>query len=139
MSCVFCKIVAGELPSQKIFEDEDTLAFMDINPGTRGHALVIPKPHFVDIHDVTPEALGQMARTAQTVAKAVKRGLRCDGVNLAQSSGAAAFQTVFHIHIHVLPRYADDGVRLPWVAKPGDAAVIAAAAQLIRAGLEGRG
>jgi histidine triad (HIT) family protein len=108
---------------------------MDINPGTIGHALVIPKAHAQDIHDVPPEVIGDMARTAQRVASAAKEHLGCAGVNLVQSSGAAAFQSVFHIHIHVIPRYEGDGVRLPWTPKPGDKSVINDAAEKLRRGL----
>jgi histidine triad (HIT) family protein len=135
MSCIFCRIARRELPSHTIYEDETTLAFMDINPGTRGHALVIPKAHAVDVFDVTPEDLAALARTAQKVARAAKDALGCGGVNLVQSSGRVAFQSVFHIHVHVIPRYPDDGVRLPWVPSPGDPAVIAEAAEKLRANL----
>lgn len=137
MSCIFCRIVAGELPSTKIYEDATTFAFMDINPGTDGHALVIPKVHAVDIHDVPPDVLGDMARTAQRIARAAKTGLGCAGVNLVQSSGAAAFQSVFHIHIHVIPRYEGDAVRLPWTPRPGDKAVIGSTADKLRQALSG--
>lgn len=134
MSCIFCKIIAGEIPSIKVHDDATTYAFMDINPGTRGHALVIPKQHAADIHDVPPDVLGDMARTAQKLATAAKQHLGCAGVNLVQSSGAAAFQSVFHIHIHVIPRYDGDGVRLPWTPKPGDKAEIAKDAEKLRQG-----
>lgn len=135
VSCLFCRIVLGEIPSTRIYEDATTFAFMDINPGTRGHALVIPKTHAVDIHDVPPDVVGDMARTAQRVARAAKEHLGCGGVNLVQSSGAVAFQSVFHIHIHVIPRYEGDGVRLPWTPKPSDKDEIAATAETLRKGL----
>ena len=137
MSCIFCKIVAGEIPSTRIYEDETTYAFMDINPGTRGHALVIPKLHAQDLFDVPADVLGDLARTAQRVARAAKAQLGCAGVNLVQSSGAAAFQSVFHIHVHVIPRYEGDGLRLPWTPKPGDKGELALAAEKLRAGLPG--
>lgn len=132
VSCIFCRIVAGELPSQKIYEDETTFAFMDINPGTRGHALVIPKAHAQDVHDVAPDALADVIRTVKKVADAAKKGLGCAGVNVVQSSGAAAFQSVFHIHFHVIPRYEGDGVRLPWTPKPGDKDEIANALAAVK-------
>lgn len=135
VSCIFCKIIAGEIPSTRIYEDATTIAFMDINPGTRGHALVIPKAHAVDIHDVPADLLADMARTAQRVAQAAKAQLGCAGVNLVQSSGAAAFQSVFHIHIHVIPRYDGDGVRLPWTPTPGNKEDIAKTADKLRASL----
>jgi len=135
VSCLFCRLVSGEIPSTRIFEDATTIAFMDINPGTRGHALVIPKAHAADIHDVAPDVLADMARTAQRVASAAKEHLGCAGVNLVQSSGAAAFQSVFHIHLHVIPRYEGDGVRLPWTPTPGDKSAIADVAEKLRRGL----
>jgi histidine triad (HIT) family protein len=132
MACLFCRIVAGEIPSRKIFEDATTYAFMDINPGTRGHALVIPKVHATDVHDIADDALADVARTAKRVAIAAKKSLNCDGVNLVQSSGAAAFQSVFHLHVHVIPRYVGDDVRLPWLPKPGDAPTLDETATLLR-------
>ena len=125
--CLFCKIVGGELPATKVAEDERTLAFMDINPATRGHALVIPRDHARDVHDIDPEDLAACARTAQRIAGAVRERLGAEGVNLLQSSGRAAWQTVFHFHVHVIPRYADDPLRLPWTPGPGDPDEIAAA------------
>jgi histidine triad (HIT) family protein len=132
MSCLFCRIVAGEIPSRKIYEDATTYAFMDIHPGTRGHALVVPKAHATDIHDIAPDALADVARTAKRVAVAAKKALGCDGVNLVQSSGAAAFQSVFHLHMHVIPRYAGDDVRLPWHPKTADAATLEETAALLQ-------
>jgi histidine triad (HIT) family protein len=116
--CIFCKIVAGELPATKLDEDERTITFMDINPGTRGHALVIPKAHSKDLLEIEPEDLAAVARAGQRLAQRMPAALGADGVNLINSCGAAAWQTVFHFHLHVLPRYADDTVRLPWT--PGD-------------------
>ena len=127
--CIFCKIVAGELPAQIVDEDERTIAFMDIAPATRGHALVIPRAHSRDIFEASPEDLQATALAAQRLAGRAKERLGADGVNLLNSSGAAAWQTVFHLHIHVIPRYRDDPLRLPWVPSPGDPAEIAAAAQ----------
>ena len=115
--CIFCKIVAGELPATKIDEDERTLAFMDINPWTRGHALVIPKAHSTDIGEIEPDDLAAVAEMAKRVALRQKEALGAEGVNLLNAFGSAAWQTVFHTHFHVIPRYADDAMRLP--AKPG--------------------
>ncbi len=132
MACTFCDIVAGRRPSQRIAEDATTVAFMDTNPATPGHSLVVPRVHAVDVFDVPPEILGDMARMAQRVARAARAGLGCAGVNLVQSSGRAAFQSVFHIHIHVIPRYPGDPLRLPWIPTPGDPAAIAGAAERLR-------
>ena len=128
-NCLFCKIVAGDHPSTTVFEDERTLAFMDINPGTRGHLLVIPRAHSADLLEVAEEDLAACARTAQVMAQRIKERLGADGVNLVNSCGAAAWQTVFHFHVHVIPRYKGDPLRLPWQPAPGDRDEIAAAAR----------
>jgi len=127
--CIFCKILTGELPSTIVDEDERTIAFMDIAPATRGHALVIPRAHSADLLSVGPEDLAAVALASQRLATRMRERLRADGVNLVNSCGAIAWQTVFHFHIHVIPRYADDPLRLPWVPTPGDPQQIAAAAQ----------
>jgi histidine triad (HIT) family protein len=127
--CIFCKIVAGELPATIVDEDERTIAFMDINPATRGHALVIPRAHAADLLTVESEDLLAVALAARRLAERAKQRLRADGVNLVNSCGAVAWQSVFHFHMHVIPRYEDDPLRLPWVPAPGDPQEIAAAAQ----------
>jgi histidine triad (HIT) family protein len=111
--CIFCKIVAGEIPAQKIDETDQVLAFMDINPWTRGHALVIPKEHTRNIWEAPPEALHATIDMAQKVAIRQRDNLRCAGVNLLNSTEPAAWQTVFHFHMHVIPRYEDDPLQLP--------------------------
>jgi histidine triad (HIT) family protein len=126
--CVFCKIVAGELPGTKIAEDERTLAFMDISPATRGHALVIPKAHARDLLAIDEADLAACAAMGRRIAAHQTERLGAEGVNLINSCGAAAWQTVFHFHLHVIPRYADDPLKLPWVPAPGDPGEIAAAA-----------
>ena len=126
--CLFCKIVAGEIPATRVREDERTIAFMDINPATRGHLLVIPREHASDLLEVGAEDLAACAAAAKELAGAVKRKLEADGVNLLNSCGREAWQTVFHFHIHVIPRYAGDPLRLPWVPEPGDRGEIASAA-----------
>jgi len=130
--CLFCKIVAGELPSTIIDEDERVIAFMDINPATRGHALVVPRNHAKDLLEIEPEDLAATVLGAQRLARRASEGLGADGFNLINSCGAPAWQTVFHFHVHVIPRYADDPLRLPWVPAPGDGDEIAAAAELLR-------
>jgi histidine triad (HIT) family protein len=130
--CLFCKIVAGDLPAQVVAEDERTVAFMDINPATRGHLLVVPREHSRDLLEVAPEDLAATALAAQRLAKRVSQRLGADGVNLLNSCGQAAWQTVFHFHIHVIPRYRGDPLRLPWVPGPGDAEEIVAAAAALR-------
>ena len=132
-NCLFCKIIAGELPSQKVAEDERTVAFMDINPATRGHLLVVPRRHATDLLEIEPEELEAVAVAAKRMAQRAKEVLGADGVNLINSCGPAAWQTVFHFHMHVIPRYVDDPLRLPWHPSPGDADEIAATAELLRA------
>ena len=131
--CIFCKILAGELPATVVAEDERTLAFMDINPATRGHALVIPREHAADLLEIGQEDLAAVAAAAKRLAARAKEALGADGVNLINSCGAAAWQTVFHFHVHVIPRYRDDPLKLPWVPAPGDADEIAAAGAALRA------
>jgi histidine triad (HIT) family protein len=131
--CLFCKIVAGDIPSTRVDEDERTVAFMDINPATRGHALVVPREHYRDLFDVPADELAAVMETAQRLAGRVRDRLGADGVNLLNSCGPAAWQTVFHFHVHVIPRYDDDPLRLPWRPTPGDADEIAAAGADLRA------
>jgi len=130
--CIFCAIVAGELPARVVDSDERTVSFMDLNPATRGHALVIPRAHARDLHDVPPEDLAACASAAQRLAARAVERLGADGVNLLNACGAAAWQTVFHFHVHVIPRYEDDPLRLPWVPGPGEEAEIEAAADALR-------
>ena len=118
--CIFCKIIAGEVPATIVAEDERTIAFMDIAPATRGHALVIPRAHARDLMDIEPEDLEAVARAAQQLAARMAERLGADGVNLLNSCGQAAWQTVFHFHVHVIPRYEGDPLRLPWVPSGGD-------------------
>ncbi len=132
--CIFCKILAGELPATIVDEDERTIAFMDIAPATRGHALVIPRAHTPDLLSVDPEDLRAVVVASQRLAARAKERLAADGVNLVNSCGAVAWQTVFHFHVHVIPRYENDPLRLPWVPAPGDPQEIAAAAQELAQG-----
>ncbi len=130
--CLFCKIVAGEIPSQRVDEDERTVAFMDINPATRGHALVVPRAHSTNLLEIDAEDLAATVAAAQRLARTVVERFGADGVNLINSCGSAAWQTVFHFHIHVIPRYEGDPMRLPWTPSPGDPDEIAAAAARLR-------
>ena len=130
--CLFCKIIAGELPSQQVDSDERTVAFMDISPATRGHALVVPRNHVVNVLDADPGDFAAVAAAAQRLAQRAVERLGADGINLLTSGGGVAWQTVFHLHMHVIPRYVDDPLKLPWVPSPGDAGEIAATAELLR-------
>ncbi len=127
--CIFCKIVAGELPATKVHEDDRTIAFMDINPWARGHTLVIPKAHSRDLGEIDADDLAACAATAQRIALRQRERLGADGVNLLNAFGAAAWQTVFHFHLHVIPRYEGDPLRLPTTprqAEPDELAAVAA-------------
>jgi histidine triad (HIT) family protein len=130
--CIFCKIVAREIPALIIEEDDDALAFMDIAPATRGHALVIPKKHASNLWEIEPDQLAAVAKAAQRVALRIRDRLAPDGLNLVNSNGPAAWQTVFHFHVHVIPRYVGDPLRLPWAPAPGDMEEIAAVAAELR-------
>ncbi len=118
--CVFCRILAGEIPAFKVHEDDDTLAFMDINPVHPGHVLVIPREHAADVFAVSDQAIAATARSARRVARAVREVVRPDGLNLLQCNGEAAAQSVLHFHVHVLPRHHGDGAPLNWSLVPGD-------------------
>jgi histidine triad (HIT) family protein len=131
-NCIFCKVVSGELPATIVAEDERTLAFMDINPATRGHALVIPRAHAADLHAIEAEDLQACALAAQRLAGRAMERLDADGVNVLNAAGSAAWQTVFHFHLHVIPRYEGDPLRLPWVPGPGDPDEIKAAADALK-------
>jgi histidine triad (HIT) family protein len=112
--CLFCGIVAGDVPAQIVDSDEHTLAFMDINPATRGHALVIPRAHSADITEILPEDLERTTIAAQRLVARMERTLAPDGFNVLNACRPAAWQTVFHFHLHVIPRYAGDG----WTVVP---------------------
>lgn len=133
--CIFCKIIDGEIPCFKIFEDDNTLAFMDINPANEGHALVIPKSHAADVYSVSAETISASVVTAQKVAAAVDKTLNPGGLNLLQCNGSAAAQSVMHFHIHVLPRYNNDELKLNWELVPGNMEAIEVLAKSIRANM----
>jgi histidine triad (HIT) family protein len=131
--CVFCKIRDGQIPSLKIYEDDRTLAFMDINPVTHGHCLVIPKAHAATLFDAEVEDLEAVIAAAQQVARAIREALAPDGLNMLQANGAAAFQSVPHFHLHLIPRWANDGKGFDWKLVPGHRDQIMKAGERIRA------
>ena len=135
--CLFCGIVAGTVPAQIVDSDEHTVAFMDINPATRGHALVVPREHSADLFDISDADLERTILAARRLGRRMEEVLQPDGYNLLNSCRPAAWQTVFHFHVHVVPRYEDDPLKLPWVPRGGDEAEIAAIADRLRAGSEG--
>jgi histidine triad (HIT) family protein len=130
--CIFCKIVAGELPAELVQEDEHTVSFMDLNPWTRGHALVIPRRHSNNLYEVPDEDLRNTASAAKRLAERMRDRLGCDGINLLNACEPAAWQTVFHFHIHVIPRYVDDPLRLPVQPEQATRAELSAVAAELR-------
>jgi histidine triad (HIT) family protein len=133
--CVFCRLRDGEIPSTRVYEDERTIAFMDINPLNDGHALVIPRVHAATIFEVDEADLGAAIATAKRVANAIRQALRPDGLNLLQANGAAAFQSVPHFHLHLIPRFTGDGKGFDWPIVPGDRGRIQSVAEKIRTAL----
>jgi histidine triad (HIT) family protein len=131
-NCIFCAIVAGEGPAEIIDSDEHTVTLMDINPATKGHALVIPRDHTEDLMSISEEDLCHTAVAAQRIAKRMETTLQPDGFNLINACRAAAWQTVFHFHIHVVPRYEDDPLELPWIPRGADMDELAKIAATIR-------
>lgn len=130
--CVFCKIRDGQLPSMKVYEDERTLVIMDINPLTSGHCLVLTKAHAATLWESQVEDLQAAVATAQKMARALREALKPDGLNVLQANGAAAFQSVFHFHLHLIPRWTKDGKGFDWTPVPGDRAQIIAVGERVR-------
>ncbi len=133
--CIFCKIVAGEIPCFKLYEDDATLAFMDVNPANEGHALSIAKEHWEDLPSIPPDLAGETIKTAKRVAAAINQTLVPDGINVIQANGKGAAQSVLHFHLHILPRRLDDGLELNWTPRPGDMDAIGALAERIKASM----
>ena len=129
--CIFCSILDGRLPATVIREDERTVAFMDINPATRGHCLVVPRVHHVDAIAADPADVAACSVAAADLAGRAVDRLGADGAAIVSFARPAAGQTVFHLHFHVVPRYLDDGLELPWVPRPGDPDEIASAAEAL--------
>jgi histidine triad (HIT) family protein len=130
-TCVFCGILAGDIPGTVVAETERAVAFMDISPATRGHTLVVPRTHTEDLTTISGEDLAAVAALGQEIAIRAKERLGADGVNLIQSNGSAAWQTVFHFHLHVIPRYTGDPLVLPWRPEPGNPEEIAEASKVL--------
>lgn len=131
--CIFCKIIAGEIPSTTVYEDEDFRAILDVNPAVRGHVIILPKKHAADIFELEDEVAARIFPVAKKIAAALKKTFQCDGVNILQNNGEAAGQTVFHLHVHVIPRYYGDGVNIMW--KPGETPDLEAVADEIKKNL----
>ena len=132
MSCIFCAIAAGEAPAERVYEDELTMAFLDANPASDGHTLVIPKRHAENLFELDDADAAAVWTTVRHVARGVRDAMAADGLNLFQSNGRAAFQSVFHVHVHVVPRWSGDAIRLPWIPRPGDPGRMAEVAERLR-------
>ncbi len=130
--CIFCAIAAGDAPAEVLDSDEHTISFMDINPATRGHALVIPKRHSRDLVEIDPDDLGHVSAASQRLVERMRSTLEPDGFNLLNACGPVAWQTVFHFHMHVIPRYEDDPLKLPWIPRGADPDEIARTAARVR-------
>lgn len=113
-NCIFCKIIAGEIPSATVYEDDDFKAIMDIGPAAKGHVIILSKRHMANIYEIEEKTASRALLVASKIARAQKEALGCDGVNILQNNEEAAGQTVFHLHIHVIPRFKNDGVTIPW-------------------------
>jgi len=134
--CIFCKIVAGEIPCTKVFEDDLCLVFMDIGPISPGHTLLVPKKHYEAIWEMPADEAAHLGRHLPAVARAVKEAMQAPALNVLQNNGRASGQAVPHLHIHFIPRRPDDGLGFRWPAKPADFDVLKKQADAIRAGLE---
>jgi len=135
--CIFCKIVAGQIPCTKVYEDAACLAFMDINPISPGHTLVVPKKHYEAIGEMSADEAAALFRPIPALAAAVKGAMKAEALNVLQNNGRAAGQAVDHLHVHLIPRSAGDGLGFRWPAKQADFAVLARQAEEIKAGLKG--
>lgn len=113
-NCIFCKIAAGEIPSKTIYEDDNFRVILDLNPATRGHGLILPKNHYANLYELPEEIAGEVMKLAKKMTQVMTDKLKCDGFNLVQNNGEQAGQTVFHFHMHLIPRYKDDGQVLGW-------------------------
>jgi histidine triad (HIT) family protein len=137
--CIFCAIANGQAPAEVVYEDEHTVAFMDINPATKGHVLVVPKAHSRDLFDVSEEDVQHVMRSVLRVARAIEVALKPDGLNLMHATRRAAFQSVYHFHVHVIPRWRDDGIRPLWRHAAGDPDELREVGSRIRQAVESAG
>lgn len=117
-NCIFCKIANGEIPSKTLYEDDNFRVILDLGPATKGHALILPKEHYANLYELPEETAGEVMKLAKRMADIMKERLGCEGLNLVQNNGDLAGQTVFHFHMHMIPRYQADGQKIGW--KPGE-------------------
>ncbi len=132
-NCIFCKIAAGEIPSKTLYEDDDFRVILDLGPATRGHALILPKSHYANLYELPDDVAGKAFILAKKMAAKMTEKLHCDGFNLVQNNGEVAGQTVFHFHIHLIPRYEQDNQKIGWnPEKPDDAELEAVKEEITR-------
>lgn len=134
--CLFCKIIKGEIPSEKIYEDEHTFAFLDINPVNIGHTLLVPKKHSQNIFDIETKNLEEIVPTLKKLSLSIKEAVGADGINIISNNGEAAGQLVFHLHLHIIPRFADDGLK-NWHGKNYSKEEMTETAEKIKLNLKG--
>ena len=134
--CIFCKIAAGQIPSSTIYEDGHFRVFLDINPASRGHCLIVPKEHFTNIYDLDAETAGKIFTLATLISRTLKKVLKCDGLNVIQNNEAIAGQSVFHFHMHLIPRYKGDGLNFLAAQPAGDMEEIRKIRDLLKAELQ---
>ena len=113
-NCIFCKIANGEIPSKTLYEDDKFRVILDLGPASKGHALILPKEHYADLYELPEETAGEVMKLAKKMAAQMTQRLGCEGFNLVQNNGELAGQTVFHFHMHLIPRYRDDGQKIGW-------------------------
>jgi len=133
--CIFCKLAHGEIPSTTIYEDKEFRVYFDIAPATKGHCLIIPKEHYQDVYEIDAETAGKLFALATVVARGLKKVLKCDGMNIMQNNGTVAGQTVFHFHLHLIPRYEGDGVDFHYAPGEANMEELAEIAKEIRANI----
>ncbi len=134
-NCIFCKLANGVFPTNKIYEDDDFTVILDVAPANAGHSLILPKQHYANIFEIDDEILGKAMKLAKKIASAMMDELKCDGVNIVQNNGVAAGQTVFHFHVHVIPRYEKEGCAIGWPQKTPEDSELAALAEKLSAKL----
>lgn len=130
--CIFCRIANGEIPSNTVYENSDFRVILDVAPAAKGHCLILPKEHFKNIFDIDADTAAKLFSLATEVARALRQELHCDGLNIVQNNGAAAGQTVDHVHLHLIPRFEDDDVSIGWNPKQSDSQELAQLANALR-------
>lgn len=129
--CIFCKIAQGQIPSTTIYENEEFRVFFDVNPASKGHCLVVPKEHYSNIFEIDRDVAGRLFSLTAAVARSLKQELNCEGMNIVQNNGEIAGQTVFHFHLHLIPRYTGDTVNVTWAPGEADVEVLAELAKKV--------